>query len=346
MSIFWRRLGRISPMIGALGLVIGCVSSPLSDANMVGTNKVIVQRYLERIGTPGFQAIKDAALAADHTLLRHEFENLKYNADDKRLAAVMQPQNKAITNRVNTITRFMGEGDLVAATFQITGTHTGNLYGIEATGKPIDITSGAIFRLEGGKIVESWFMAEEARLLRQLGARLPARLDGKINLPPVYDDTRTYDEALQELLTRPADTAEYQHKRLLLSYKSKNKPADYKFTGRPYAKLQRGGIANIVERGAELGVEGAHGLSISDRVDRVATVISEGDFAMMSFRLTAENSGPLYGIPASGNKLSFWELGFAEFDGDEWVHGWWMADELAFLLTIGNSAALEFLVSE
>ena len=336
----------ISTAIAAISLGLGFSFSALAASPQVEHNKAVVQRYLEAMGTAGFAAVADATEAGDHKLLRHEFENLKYNADDPELAAAMQPEHEAITNRINSITRFMGEGDMVAATLQITGTHSGNLYGIPATGKAIDIASGAIFRLENGKIAESWFMAEEARLLRQLGARLPVRQDGKINLPPVYHDTRTYDEALQELMASPVDTPEYRHKRLLLSYKAKNKPADYKFTGRPYSNLVRGGIANIVERGAELGVEGAHGQSMSERQDMVGTVVSEGNLAMMSFRLTAINSGPLYGIPASGNELHDWELGFAEFDGVEWVRAWWMADELGFLLTIGNKEALDFLVGE
>jgi steroid delta-isomerase-like uncharacterized protein len=327
----------------AIALCLGYSFSALASSAQVEDNKAVVQRYLEAMGTAEITAVADATEAANHKLLRHEFENLKYNADDLELAAAMQSDVEAIADRVNTITRFMGDGDTVAATIQITGTHVGNLYGIPATGKSIDIASGAIFRLEDGKIVESWFMADEARLLRQLDARIPARQDGKINLPPIYHDTRTYDEGLQELMANPVDTPEYRHKRLLLSYKAKNKPDDYKFTGRPYSNLVRGGIENIVQRGAELGVEGAHGQSMSERQDMVGTVVSEGNLAMMSFRLTAVNSGPLYGIPASGNELHDWELGFAEFDGDEWVDAWWMADELGFLLTIGNKEALEFL---
>ena len=334
---------RVRTAAVALSLCLGYSLSALAGSAQIEDNKAVVQRYLEAMGTAEFAAVAAATEAASHKLLRHEFENLKYNSDDPELVAAMQSDVEAIADRMNTITRFMGDGDKVAATIQITGTHVGNLYGIPATGKPIDIASGAIFRLEDGKIVESWFMADEARLLRQLDARLPARQDGKINLPPIYHDTRTYDEGLQELMANPVDTPEYRHKRLLLSYKAKNKPDDYKFAGRPYSNLVRGGIENIVQRGAELGVEGAHGQSMSERQDMVGTVVSEGNLAMMSFRLTAVNSGPLYGIPASGNELHDWELGFAEFDGDEWVDAWWMADELGFLLTIGNKEALEFL---
>jgi steroid delta-isomerase-like uncharacterized protein len=341
--------------ITAISLYIGYSSSVLAASAQVEANKAVVQRYIEAMGTEDFAAVAHATLAANHKLLRHEFENLKYNADDPVLAAAMQPDSEAITDRTNTIIQFIGEGDKVAARLQITGTHSGNLYGIPATGKAIDIASGAIFTLADGKIVESWFMAEEARLLRQLGARLPARQDGKINLAPVYHDTRTFNEGLQELMAHPVDTPEYRHKRLLLSYKAKDKPADYmswamgqhgRTTGRPYGNLLRGGIDNIVERGAELGVEGSHGRSMSEREDMIGTVISEGDQAMFAFRLTAINSGPLYGIPPSGNELHDWELGFAEFEGDKWTNAWYMGDELAFLLTIGNEEALDFLVSD
>ena len=338
-------LRRILMAITTIGVCLGYSWSALAASAEVEANKAVAQRYIEALGTPEFAAVAAETEAENHTLLRHEFENLKYNADDPRLSTMLDPVHVAITDRTNTITRFLGEGDLVAATLRVTGTHSGNLYGIPATGKPIEIEGGAILRLDDEqKIVESWFLLEEARLLRQVGACLPARVDGQINLPPIYDDVRTFDEAFAEHTANPADTPEYRHNRLLLAYKSLDKPDDYNFTGRPYSNRVRGGIDNIVERGAELGVQGSHGASMSGRRDMIGTYLSEGDLAMISFRLTAINDGPLYGIPPSGNELHDWELGFGEFDGDTWVDAWWMADELAFLLTIGNEKALNFLV--
>ena len=338
-------LRRIPMAIFAAGVCLVYSWSALAASEQVEANKVVAQRYIEALGMPEFAAVAAETEAENHTLLRHEFENLKYNADDPRLSTMLDPVQVAITDRTNTITRFLGEGDLVAATLRVTGTHSGNLYGIPATGKPIEIEGGAILRLDDEqKIVESWFLLEEVRLLRQVGACLPARVDGQINLPPVYDDVRTFDEAFAEHTANPADTPEYRHNRLLLAYKSLDKPDDYNFAGRPYSNRVRGGIDNIVERGAELGVQGSHGASMSGRRDMVGTYLSEGDLAMISFRLTAVNDGPLYGIPPSGNELHDWELGFGEFDGDTWVDAWWMADELAFLLTIGNEEALNFLV--
>jgi len=333
-------------VIAAIGLAVGAGLLSMSVSAQVNSNRFIAQRYLEYLGKPEFAVVGAAAEAPGHELLRDEFENLKYNADDPALAAAMQPVEEAISNRVNTITRLMSEGELVAATLRITGTHSGNLYGIPATGRDIDIESGVFLRIEEGKVTESWFLADEASLLLQLDEWLPPREDGQLNLPPSYDDSRSYDEALQELLANPMDTPEYRNKRLMLAYKATNKPSFYEFDGRPYQNLQRSGIGTIVDRAAELEIEGGFGGSMGERQDLVSLVVSEGNLGMMSFRLTATHVGELYGIPPSGSVLDGWELGVAEFNGDTWENAWWMQDELGLLLAIGNEEAMNFLVDQ
>ena len=335
-------------MLSAAAAVSLCLGSFLVQAapTQVEANKAIVDRYLKAMGTSGFDAVRKEVESKDHKLLRHEFENLKYNAEGSELAKAAQPDAKAIPDRTNTITRLLGEGDMVAATLKIKGTQKGNLFGIPATNKSFEIEGAAVFKLANGKIVESWYMAEEARLLRQLGAPLPARKDGKVIVPPHYNDTREFDVALKELMANPVDSLEYRHKKLLLAYKAKTKPADYTFTSKPYEKLLRGGIDNIVERGAELNVKGSHGQSVKDRVDTIANVIAEGNQGMFQFRLNAINAGPLYGIPASNNEVHDWEIGFADFDGDKWTNAWYLGDELGFLLSIGNKEAINYLVSQ
>ena len=331
--------------VAAVGLSFSTLIAQAAPSQ-VGANKAIVERYLKAIGTSGFASVSKEVVSKDHKLLRHEFENLKYNAEGSELAKAAQPDIKAIPDRVNTITRILGEGDLVAATLKIKGTQKDNLFGIPATGKPFEIEAAAVIKLANGKIVESWFMAEEAKLLRQLNAPFPLRKDGKVIVPPHYNDTRSFDDALKDLMAKPESTLEYSHKKLLLAYKAKTKPADYTFTGKPYEKLLRGGIDNIVERGAELNVKGSHGQSVKDRVDTIANVIAEGNQGMFQFRLNAINGGPLYGIPASNNEVHDWEIGFADFDGEKWTNAWYMGDELGFLLSIGNKEALNYLVSQ
>lgn len=345
-SVLIRSLG----VCAAVALLAGhsLPAAAAADTAAVAANKAVVQRYLEALGTSKFPDVAKQTQAADYKLLRHEFENLKFNADDPKLSKAMQPDAVAIADRSNAITRILGQGDTVAATIRIKGTQKGNFYGIPATGKPIDIEAAAVFKLKNGKIAEGWMMADELAVLRQLNVRLPARQDGKLNPPPVYHDTRAFDDALQELIAKPLDTPEYRHVKLLLAYKAKTKPADLvdtlkAFNGRPYANLLRGGADNIVARGKELNVQGSHGAFMSGRQDMLGTAIAEGNQAMFQFRLTAKNTGTSYGIPPSGNEFHDWEIGFAEFDGDKWDKAWYLGDELGMLLSIGNKEAINFL---
>ena len=312
----------------------------------VESNKAVVATYMGAYGTDGFDAVAANLEADGHRLTRHEFENLRYNADDPELSKLSDPPHVAIADRVNTVTRILGQADRVAVTYRFTGRHVGDLFGIPATGKVIELEGAAMFTLADGRITESWFLAEEAGLLRQLDARLPERADGKLNLPPTTGTVGTYDDALARHLAQPQDTPEWRHTRLLLAYKAlpENRPADYTFTGRPYLNIERGGIDVIKFRGEELGIAGGHGESMSGRRDMIADTVADGDLAMMRFRLTALNDGPLYGIPPGGKRLNDWEVGFARFEGDDWIDAWWLKDELGFLLSIGNQEALEFLV--
>lgn len=322
-----------------------------SPAQQLQANKAAATRYVEAMGTAAFAEVAKGLQASGYKMLRHEFENLKYNAmGDARLTAAMQAEALAMPDRHNTITRLLGQGDYVAVTYRITGTQKGNLYGIPGTGKWVDVEAATVLKFSNGKIAESWSMASEAAVLVQLGARLPERQDGKLNPPPVYPDTRPFDDALKAWMAKPVDSPEYRHIKLLLAYKSKpeNRPADYPPPapgGRMYSVYARGGTDTLNARGKELGLTGGQGASMTGRQDQLANVIAEGDMAMFQFRLFAKNTGPLFNIPASGNDLRYWEIGFAKFDGDRWHEGWYLGDELGFLLMIGNKEALNFLVS-
>lgn len=301
-------------------------------------NEAVVKRILEVKGTPAYRAVAKEVFSADHKVLRNEFESLIYNAKDPVLAKVSEPDYQAITERTNTIERLFGDGDLVAAMISVKGKHTGNLYGIPATGKTFDIVTTAVFKLADGKITESWYLTEEAGLLMDLDVPLPKRVDGRANLPPIYDDVRTFDEDLAAHLKNPADTAEWKNKELLLNYKSQPENRSLKWEGRrPYSNLERGGIDDIKARAEVLGVKGSHGESMSGRKDMISYTITNADQGLIVFRLTAENTGPLYGIPAGGHHLHDWEVGFAKFDGPgSWKDAWWAAEELNFVLTVGG----------
>ena len=68
----------------------------------------------------------------------------------------------------------IAEGDKVVARVVMTGTHTGNFYGIPATGRRVEFTGMYIARIADGKIVEHWGEEDSYGLLLQLGMKLKA----------------------------------------------------------------------------------------------------------------------------------------------------------------------------
>ena len=63
----------------------------------------------------------------------------------------------------------IAEGDLVVARHTLTGTHTGPFAGRDASGRFARWSSIRIYRIDGGKVVQTWAMQDRLGL-QQLGA--------------------------------------------------------------------------------------------------------------------------------------------------------------------------------
>jgi steroid delta-isomerase-like uncharacterized protein len=76
----------------------------------------------------------------------------------------------ALSNPKVQIEDSIEDGEKVAARFRMTGTHTGPLMGVPATGKPISILATGIFRVVDGKLAENWVNLDALSLMQQIGA--------------------------------------------------------------------------------------------------------------------------------------------------------------------------------
>ena len=63
---------------------------------------------------------------------------------------------------------FLAEGDLVAFSWTLSGTHNGPLAGQAPTGKYLVLAGVNIERMQAGKIVEHWSQFDLAGVLRQI----------------------------------------------------------------------------------------------------------------------------------------------------------------------------------
>ena len=66
-------------------------------------------------------------------------------------------------------TRFLSEGDLVAARVEFGGTHRGEFQGIPPTNKRVSFTGIEVNRMVGGKVEEHWVELDLLGMMQQLG---------------------------------------------------------------------------------------------------------------------------------------------------------------------------------
>ena len=71
----------------------------------------------------------------------------------------------------NHIEELIAEGDHVAAHLTYTGTHRGELFGFEGTGRKITYQGLAVFQCKEGKIVRGFVLGDTESLKRQLAQR-------------------------------------------------------------------------------------------------------------------------------------------------------------------------------
>ena len=64
-------------------------------------------------------------------------------------------------------------GDRVVGRFVYRGTHTGDLLGIPASGKPVEMRSIDIWRVQNGMFVEHWDELNLMQMFQQVGALPP-----------------------------------------------------------------------------------------------------------------------------------------------------------------------------
>ncbi len=71
-----------------------------------------------------------------------------------------------------TVESSISEGEMVATRWTATGTHSGDLAGIPATGRKVTITGISFSRIVNGKFVESWGSWDRLGMFQQLGLAL------------------------------------------------------------------------------------------------------------------------------------------------------------------------------
>lgn len=135
------------------------------------TNKELIRRFYTEIDAGNIDALDELV---DEDYLDHSpapFPGLEASGreglkQEFRLFWEATPGTHRIEDQV-------AEGDKVVTRLLCSGTHTGDLPGIPATGNRMEMTATVIHRIENGRIAEKWSDKDVLAMLQQLGV-IPA----------------------------------------------------------------------------------------------------------------------------------------------------------------------------
>lgn len=135
-------------------------------------NKAVVRRFYEEVWNQGNTDVALEVFADDY--VRHDLrpaQALPGGVGQAKVAADFRAAFPDLTFHVDLL---LGEGDLVAARWTASGTHTGMWGDIAPSGKAVTFHGVNFFRLREGKVVEIWNHRDDLGLMQQTGSSIYA----------------------------------------------------------------------------------------------------------------------------------------------------------------------------
>ena len=134
----------------------------------VEANKALVRRFYDEVWARGNVAFTEEVFADDY--VRHDLRPTKAPPGAAGQALIAEQFRHAFPDLDWQVDFVLGDGDLVAARWTASGTHSGAWGDVEPTGKRMTFSGVNIFRFDDeGKVVEIWNHRDDLGLREQLG---------------------------------------------------------------------------------------------------------------------------------------------------------------------------------
>ena len=132
-------------------------------------NEALYRRAIEEVWNKGNLDDLGAYFAADYV----GHDTLFPRRGLQQLREVIERYRKAITGIAYTVDEVLVDGDRIAARWTVKGRHTGELFGIQGTGRVLEMSGMSINRVVKGRLAEGWVFNDTLSLLRQLEQQGP-----------------------------------------------------------------------------------------------------------------------------------------------------------------------------
>jgi steroid delta-isomerase-like uncharacterized protein len=144
---------------------------------MTDVNKDVVARFYEQLWNRGNLDAADELVATDY--VRHDLRPGEAPPGPNGQKAVAAKFRAAFPDVHLELEALVAEGDLVAARWTMTGTHTGAWGDVSPTGRSVRFCGVNFFRIADGKIAEIWNLRDDLGLREQLGVEVYAGYPAK-----------------------------------------------------------------------------------------------------------------------------------------------------------------------
>jgi len=133
---------------------------------MSGENNEIVERFEVAFGANDVAVIDELCDPdlVDHNPVPDQKAGLAGFKDTIAMYKSIFPDSEI------TLQHVVGEADLVATHWTVTGTHQAEFFGVPATGRKVSVEGMNVYRLAGGRITDVWTQFDGLDLMGQLGA--------------------------------------------------------------------------------------------------------------------------------------------------------------------------------
>jgi steroid delta-isomerase-like uncharacterized protein len=141
-------------------------------------NKQLVMRFYEEVWAGGNVGFATKVFADDY--VRHDLRPTQAAPGAAGQARIAEQFRSAFPDLRWRVDLVLADGDLVAARWTASGTHTGRWGGLAPTGKQAEFSGVNIFRFgDHGKVTEIWNHRDDLGLMEQLGAAVFAGAPGE-----------------------------------------------------------------------------------------------------------------------------------------------------------------------
>jgi steroid delta-isomerase-like uncharacterized protein len=141
-------------------------ANKIATDNRASKNQEMMRKFYDEVINKHNAAYVDSVVASDYV---EHCADPGYTPDRSGLRKSWEDFLKGYPDLNTKINFMVADTDCVTTQYTLTGTNSGSVGGMPATGKKINVDGVDIVRFKNGKAVEHWGYMDEMKMMTQLG---------------------------------------------------------------------------------------------------------------------------------------------------------------------------------